>query len=152
MSVADEDMDKCLNYCRVFTELAETFLIKIVSQPPHQPPHFALPILDTVLGEIFVFAFVFVGVVDTVLGGICGGGVNVMLLCDVSCVFVVFGCTPSGSIDHELSHVWCMCCVVLSLSVLCCVVLVGVVLYGSFFVLCCPCQCCPLLFLVLSLC
>ena len=50
MAVAAEDMDKCLNYCRVFTELAETFLLKIVSQPPHSP-HFALPILDTVLGE-----------------------------------------------------------------------------------------------------
>jgi len=48
IAVADEDMDKCLNYCRVFTELAETFLIKIVSQSGPRP-HFALPILDTVL-------------------------------------------------------------------------------------------------------
>jgi len=47
-AVAEEDMEKCLNYCRVFTELGESFLIKIVSSPPGQP-HFSLPILDTVL-------------------------------------------------------------------------------------------------------
>ena len=34
--------------CRVFTELGESFLIKIVSSPPSQP-HFSLPILDIVL-------------------------------------------------------------------------------------------------------
>jgi len=47
-AVAEEDMEKCLNYCRVFTELGESFLIKIVSSPPSEP-HFSLPILDTVL-------------------------------------------------------------------------------------------------------
>ena len=47
-AVVEEDMEKCLNYCRVFTELGESFLIKIVSSPP-AAPHFALPILDTVL-------------------------------------------------------------------------------------------------------
>ena len=47
-AVVEEDMEKCLNYCRVFTELGESFLIKIVSSPP-SAPHFALPILDTVL-------------------------------------------------------------------------------------------------------
>ena len=47
-AVAEEDMEKCLNFCRVFTELGESFLFKIVSAPPSQP-HFSLPILDTVL-------------------------------------------------------------------------------------------------------
>jgi len=48
LAVAEEESEKCLNYCRVFTELGESFLIKIVSSPPAQP-HFSLPILDTVL-------------------------------------------------------------------------------------------------------
>ena len=48
LAVAEEESEKCLNYCRVFTELGESFLIKIVSSPPDQP-HFSLPILDTVL-------------------------------------------------------------------------------------------------------
>ncbi|NXX63482.1 TNPO3 protein, partial [Scopus umbretta] len=33
MAVAREDLDKVLNYCRVFTELCETFLDKIVCTP-----------------------------------------------------------------------------------------------------------------------
>ncbi|XP_053572309.1 transportin-3 isoform X2 [Bombina bombina] len=33
MAVAREDLDKVLNYCRIFTELCETFLEKIVSTP-----------------------------------------------------------------------------------------------------------------------
>ncbi|KAM4747695.1 transportin-3 isoform 1-T1 [Rhinophrynus dorsalis] len=33
MAVAREDIDKVLNYCRIFTELCETFLEKIVSTP-----------------------------------------------------------------------------------------------------------------------
>ncbi|ESO89343.1 hypothetical protein LOTGIDRAFT_177445 [Lottia gigantea] len=33
LSVADEDSDKSINYCRVFTELAEAFLNAIVSSP-----------------------------------------------------------------------------------------------------------------------
>ncbi|XP_044131831.1 transportin-3 isoform X1 [Bufo gargarizans] len=36
MAVAREDMDKVLNYCRMFTELCETFLEKIVSTPGHE--------------------------------------------------------------------------------------------------------------------
>lgn len=35
MAVAREDLDKALNYCRVFTELAETFLEMIVLSPGH---------------------------------------------------------------------------------------------------------------------
>jgi len=34
LAVSEEDLKKCLNYCRVFTELGESFLIKIVSGPP----------------------------------------------------------------------------------------------------------------------
>ncbi len=48
MSVAIEDIFRSVNFCRIFTELAESLLIKIVSQPPHNP-HFALGILDSVL-------------------------------------------------------------------------------------------------------
>jgi transportin-3 len=47
-AVAEEDTEKCLNYCRVFTELGESFLTKIVSSPPAQP-HFSLPLLDILL-------------------------------------------------------------------------------------------------------
>ena len=47
-AVAKKDLGKSLNICRVFTELGETFLMKIVSSPPHAP-HFSLPILDMVL-------------------------------------------------------------------------------------------------------
>ena len=47
-AVAEEDLEKRLNLCRVFTELGETFLMKIVSSPLHAP-HFSLPILDMVL-------------------------------------------------------------------------------------------------------
>ena len=47
-AVAEEDSDKCLNFCRIFTELGESFLMKIVRAPPHSP-HFATPILDLVL-------------------------------------------------------------------------------------------------------
>jgi hypothetical protein len=42
-AVALVNMEKCLNYCRVFTELGESFLIKNISSPPAQP-HFSLPI------------------------------------------------------------------------------------------------------------
>ncbi|XP_015282833.1 PREDICTED: transportin-3 [Gekko japonicus] len=35
MAVAREDLDKVLNYCRIFTELCETFLDKIVCTPGH---------------------------------------------------------------------------------------------------------------------
>ena len=47
-AVAEEDLEKSLILCRVFTELGETFLMKIVSSPLHAP-HFSLPILDMVL-------------------------------------------------------------------------------------------------------
>ena len=53
VSVSNEDNDKCLNYCRVFTELAETMLTKIVDHTATtstgDTPHFAMPIFDAVL-------------------------------------------------------------------------------------------------------
>jgi transportin-3 len=48
LCVANEDLDKALNLCRVFTELAETFLIKMISFDG-QTQHFAITILDNVL-------------------------------------------------------------------------------------------------------
>ena len=38
-AVAEEDMEKRLNLCRVFTDLGETVLMKIVSSPPLQSAH-----------------------------------------------------------------------------------------------------------------
>ena len=35
MSVATEDLDKSINYCRIFTEMAESFLEAIVERPNH---------------------------------------------------------------------------------------------------------------------
>lgn len=40
---------RSMNYCRIFTELAETFLEKIVSEDSSNKPHFAVKILDLVL-------------------------------------------------------------------------------------------------------
>ncbi len=48
MAVATEDIFKAVNFCRVFTEFAESLLIKMTSQPPTQP-HFAIAIFDSVL-------------------------------------------------------------------------------------------------------
>ncbi|KAF5284574.1 hypothetical protein FQR65_LT02400 [Abscondita terminalis] len=49
LSVANEDQEKSLNYCRIFTELAETFLSKIILHEDDKNPHFALKVLDLVL-------------------------------------------------------------------------------------------------------
>nr|CAD7435051.1 unnamed protein product [Timema monikensis] len=49
MSVAHEDQEKSMNYCRIFTELAESFLEKIVNGSSINKPHFAVKILDVVL-------------------------------------------------------------------------------------------------------
>jgi transportin-3 len=48
LCVANEDLDKALNLCRVFTELAETFLNKMIIFDG-RTPHFAITILDNVL-------------------------------------------------------------------------------------------------------
>ena len=48
LAVSEEDLDKCLNYCRIYTELGESFLTRMVSAPP-ETPHFTVSILDKVL-------------------------------------------------------------------------------------------------------
>ncbi len=47
LCVASEDLEKALNLCRVFVELGETFLSKMMLYT--QGPHFAVSILDNVL-------------------------------------------------------------------------------------------------------
>ncbi|XP_025830820.1 transportin-3-like [Agrilus planipennis] len=49
MSVAKEDQEKSMNYCRIFTELAETFLKRIISQCNGESQPYAEQILDLVL-------------------------------------------------------------------------------------------------------
>ncbi|KAE8750021.1 hypothetical protein FOCC_FOCC003145 [Frankliniella occidentalis] len=48
-SVATEDQEKSMNYCRIFTELAESFKQKMVAGCTPSRTHFALKILDLVL-------------------------------------------------------------------------------------------------------
>ena len=48
-SVATEDQEKSMNYCRIFTELAESFKQKMVTGCSTSRTHFALKILDLVL-------------------------------------------------------------------------------------------------------
>ncbi|XP_043274763.1 transportin-3 isoform X2 [Venturia canescens] len=49
LSVAHEDTEKSLNYCRIFTELAETFLVTIVNGCAGGRQHYAIKVLDLVL-------------------------------------------------------------------------------------------------------
>lgn len=49
MSVANEDQSKLMDYCRLFTELAESFLEKIISNSNSKQMHYAAEILDLVL-------------------------------------------------------------------------------------------------------
>lgn len=49
LSVAHEDQEKSMNYCRIFTELAESFLDKILLNSNNETQHFAIKILDLVL-------------------------------------------------------------------------------------------------------
>ncbi|KAL0119670.1 hypothetical protein PUN28_007838 [Cardiocondyla obscurior] len=49
LSVAHEDMEKSINYCRIFTELAETFLETMVTGSEDGKQHYAIKILDLVL-------------------------------------------------------------------------------------------------------
>ncbi|KAJ8976228.1 hypothetical protein NQ317_009725, partial [Molorchus minor] len=49
MSVANEDQDKSMDYCRLFTELAESFLEKIISNSTPKQMHYAIKVLDLVL-------------------------------------------------------------------------------------------------------
>ncbi|XP_046388483.1 transportin-3 [Ischnura elegans] len=49
LSVAQEDTEKSVNYCRIFTELAEAFFDKIVNESSENKPHYSVKILDLVL-------------------------------------------------------------------------------------------------------
>lgn len=49
LSVANEDQSKSMDYCRLFTELAESFLEKIISNSNSKHMHYASKILDLVL-------------------------------------------------------------------------------------------------------
>ncbi|XP_014470428.1 PREDICTED: transportin-3 [Dinoponera quadriceps] len=49
LSVAHEDTEKSINYCRIFTELAETFLDTIVAGSIGGKQHYGIKILDLVL-------------------------------------------------------------------------------------------------------
>lgn len=49
MSVANEDQEKSMNYCRIFTELGESFLEKIIVHGKDETPYYALKVLDLVL-------------------------------------------------------------------------------------------------------
>lgn len=52
LSVAHEDTDKSMNYCRIFSTLAESFLFKMMNLNLEQQPHFAIKSLDLVLNCI----------------------------------------------------------------------------------------------------
>ncbi|XP_014226536.1 transportin-3 [Trichogramma pretiosum] len=49
ISVAHEDMDKSINYCRIFTELGETFLDTIINSCLNGKQHYAIKSLDFAL-------------------------------------------------------------------------------------------------------
>lgn len=49
LSVANEDQGKSLNYCRLFTELSESFLEKIVNSSFPEQIHYSIKALDLVL-------------------------------------------------------------------------------------------------------
>ncbi|KAI4481697.1 hypothetical protein M0804_009218 [Polistes exclamans] len=49
LSVVHEDMEKSINYCRIFTELAETFIDTIIEGSMDGKQHYAIQILDLVL-------------------------------------------------------------------------------------------------------
>ncbi|XP_046738771.1 transportin-3 [Diprion similis] len=49
LSVAHEDMEKSVNYCRIFTELAESFLDTMVNGCLEGKQHYSVKILDLVL-------------------------------------------------------------------------------------------------------
>lgn len=49
LSVANEDQEKSMNYCRIFTELGEAFLEKIVNSSTDKSHHFAMKVFDLVL-------------------------------------------------------------------------------------------------------
>ncbi|KAK7861760.1 hypothetical protein R5R35_010783 [Gryllus longicercus] len=48
-AVAHEDKEKSINYCCIFTEIAEAFLEKILNVSTVEKPHFAINVFDLVL-------------------------------------------------------------------------------------------------------
>lgn len=52
MSVAQEEIDKAMNFCRIFTCLAESFLDKMINTELEQQPHYSIKSLDLVLNCI----------------------------------------------------------------------------------------------------
>lgn len=49
MSVAHEDIDKSMNFCRIFSTLSESFLYKMMETSIENQPHYAIKSLDLVL-------------------------------------------------------------------------------------------------------
>ena len=49
MSVASEDIVKAINFCRVFTELGESLLYRIVHNSAPQTPYFATSVFESIL-------------------------------------------------------------------------------------------------------
>uniref|UniRef100_A0A0A9ZA41 Transportin-3 n=2 Tax=Lygus hesperus TaxID=30085 RepID=A0A0A9ZA41_LYGHE len=49
LSVAHEQLENCMNYCKVFTELAESYLDKIINGSANGKAHYAIKIFDLVL-------------------------------------------------------------------------------------------------------
>lgn len=52
MSVAQEEIDKAMNFCRIFTTLAESFMDKMINTELDQQPHYSIKSLDVVLNCI----------------------------------------------------------------------------------------------------
>ena len=52
MAVAQEEIDKAMNFCRIFTTLAESFLDKMINTELDQQPHYSIKSLDLVLNCI----------------------------------------------------------------------------------------------------
>lgn len=51
-TVAHEDVDRTMNFCRIFSQLTESFLDKIIRAEPYHQPHYAIKSLDLVLNCI----------------------------------------------------------------------------------------------------
>lgn len=49
LSVAHEDVDNAMNFCRIFTTLAETFLDRMVHQSTDDQPHYSMKVLNLLL-------------------------------------------------------------------------------------------------------
>lgn len=49
LSVAHEDIDKAMNFCRVFTVMGESFLEKMINLELELQPHYAIKTLDLIL-------------------------------------------------------------------------------------------------------